>query len=280
MLLATESLDNVQTPLRQIQTTSVSPGMNQTKHNQLRDKQSKGIPEDDKWIKEESLFLSPLLSNQPHPTSASKSEDFFILGSSSNVSLPRSDYDPDTDPKFGRLWDLFENARSEFKKQRTESPTATLAARFLRDTGENLISYIESNLPKQTSKNRNELQGKIIQVHVVLKEAIAAAEKGSGGKKRSFEWSFPGVPKRRTSPKRIKSEFPSEPRFGRLVTSTDRYRPDYPYGWRNSHRKLHKEPRAPQHSGWPRHESYFPSRPRSWRGSPEPWRGDKYRSPY
>lgn len=104
------------------------------------------------------------------------------------------------DPKFQRLWSLFLEARADFDVQSTDNFRRTTAAKFLRDTIENCLSYISTSTsssspghhPDETTRRQTLLED-------TLKLAIEAAERGSGGRKRRFDL----VAGKKTSNKRL-----------------------------------------------------------------------------
>lgn len=104
------------------------------------------------------------------------------------------------DPKFQRLWSLFLEARADFDVQSTDNFRRTTAAKFLRDTIENCLSYISTSTsssspghhPDETTRRQTLLKN-------TLKLAIEAAERGSGGRKRRFDL----VAGKKTSDKRL-----------------------------------------------------------------------------
>lgn len=104
-----------------------------------------------------------------------------------------------TDP-FQRLWSLFLEARADFDLESTDNYRRTTAAKFLRDTIENCLSFISTstsssspgNHPDETTRRQTLLED-------TLKLAIEAAERGSGGRKRRFDL----VAGKKTSNKRV-----------------------------------------------------------------------------
>ena len=224
--------------------------------------------------KEESLFFSSRRLTPPIPTSASKSdEEFFMLGNSN--TLLHQEFNPDTDPKFRRLWNLFEKAQTEFNVL-IDTYKATTAARFLRDTIENVISYIESNRTlttdsKATSHNDlNGLQKKIFELEVVLKQAMAVAERGCGGNKRRFDFtrSITDVP---TDSKAIKTERSFEKSLGGVINPADTSEPSHFHQRGNTHRGRDRLPFRQERSRSPHREGFLPPRyPRHWVDSYRP----------
>jgi len=91
---------------------------------------------------------------------------------------------PDEDNKFERLWNLYKTADNEYRRAQKNTHLRTQAAKFLRDTTENCILYVEAEQRARHSQLYDEL--KLRELHTTLKEAIKEAEKGSGGKRRRF----------------------------------------------------------------------------------------------
>ena len=154
-------------------------------------------------LEEESLFLpqisdvgSPRFAKVPDPTSPNDGE-FFVIDTSGKAAPQPKPADLCHDPKLERLWELYLSARRDFYKEGTDCFRRTTAAKFLRDTIENCIDYIEAkNLstlersPYQgpaRAKLSGPDQGKLLELRTNLQRAIRAAEKGSGGKKRHFD---------------------------------------------------------------------------------------------
>ena len=99
-----------------------------------------------------------------------------------------------TDTKLDRLWSLYLEAKSEYINTTRLTKASLTAAKFLRDTIENCITYITSlNSPLDLNRvdydrsKMNDLQTKMNELTSVLEHAVIAAEKGSGGKKRTFD---------------------------------------------------------------------------------------------
>ena len=111
----------------------------------------------------------------------------------------------DKDSKFGRLWNLYKTAKDDYRKTRKTTIGRTEAAKFLRDTTENCVLYIEA---KQHAPNDQTYEEpKLRELRVTLKEAIGEAEKGSGGKRRRFDEDWAHIP---TAPKQMRGDDPKE----------------------------------------------------------------------
>lgn len=106
-----------------------------------------------------------------------------------------------TDPKFQRLWSLFLEARADFDLQSTDNFRRTTAAKFLRDTIENCLSYISTSSYASSSAHDHpdETTHRQALLEDTLKLATEAAERGSGGRKRRFDL----VASKKTSTKHV-----------------------------------------------------------------------------
>jgi hypothetical protein len=112
---------------------------------------------------------------------------------------------PDKDPKFERLWRLYQTANGEYCKTRKNSISRTRAAKFLRDTTENCVLYIED---KQTaSRSQMYDKSKLRELRAALEESIKEVEKGSGGRKRRFDDGWDDVP---IAPRQLVGDHPVE----------------------------------------------------------------------
>lgn len=127
------------------------------------------------------LFLSPI------------SESFELTTPEENTSPLAEQHDSSsgiisdpTDPKLQRLWSLFLEAHTDFNLERTDNFRRTTAAKFLRDTIENCLSYI-SSYPSSAGNHPEEETDRETLLKDTLKLAIEAAERGSGGRKRRFD---------------------------------------------------------------------------------------------
>lgn len=127
------------------------------------------------------LFLSPVsdsleLTTQDQDTGLLAQQHPSSSGTTSDLS----------DPKLQRLWSLFLEARTDFNLERTDNFRRTTAAKFLRDTIENCLSYI-SSYPSSASNHPDEATDRQTLLKDTLILAIEVAERGSGGRKRRFE---------------------------------------------------------------------------------------------
>lgn len=130
------------------------------------------------------LFLSPISESFDHTTSEQNTGSLAEHHDSSSWTI--SDPTDPTDPKLQRLWSLFLEARTEFNLEHTDNFQRTTAAKFLRDTIENCLSYI-SSYPFSVGNYPEEATGRETLLKDTLKLAIEAAERGSGGRKRRFD---------------------------------------------------------------------------------------------
>ncbi|KAL2039963.1 hypothetical protein N7G274_007366 [Stereocaulon virgatum] len=130
------------------------------------------------------------------------------------------------DPRLNRLLSMFYQANHDFRIAPLKSPDHTKAAKFLRDTIENTLSYITT---KQLAVSGKKLitgfdNSTLDYLHETLKQARTVADEGSG-KKRRFE--EPPVIKSQPSAQNIR---PTNPLLrGRTkeskVPQPDMYRP-------------------------------------------------------
>ncbi len=199
-------------------------------------------------IDEEGLFLSPISETGPNtrqePMSDVRSRESYPVHNP-HISSPPKAFELDSDPKFNRLWDLFEVARKEFNSESSDNFRRTTAARFLRDTIENAVSYIQSNQRAIEASNGGYAYNdqiyseRLLLLRSTLKQAIEAAEKGSGGRKRRFDY----VSTER--PSNLLKGFPN-PR-GRGVKGTSQVRQQVPPSARNSSRHHQRNITPPPH---------------------------------
>lgn len=127
------------------------------------------------------LFLSPI-SESFELTSPDQNTDSLAEHHDSSSGIIS---DP-TDPKLQRLWSLFLEARTDFNLECNDNFRRTTAAKFLRDTIENCLSYI-SSYPSSAGNYPEEATVRETLLKDTLKLAIEAAERGSGGRKRRFD---------------------------------------------------------------------------------------------
>ncbi|SLM34006.1 hypothetical protein LPUS_02658 [Lasallia pustulata] len=118
----------------------------------------------------------------------------------------------DINPKLHRLWDLYQNAKEDFlSTPEAKWHSYTSSAKFLRDTAENCISYIESkqhlNQDRQdvaSASGNDSAEEMLKELRITAGVAKDAAEKGSGGKKRRFDIiTMEGVP---SAPRSMREE--------------------------------------------------------------------------
>jgi len=83
------------------------------------------------------------------------------------------------EPKLGRLWSVYEQARTDFFAVSAQTdPSAITAAKFLRDTAENALGYL---------KNENPDPIMLTELNAMYHMAKTIAVSLSGGKKRKFD---------------------------------------------------------------------------------------------
>ena len=92
---------------------------------------------------------------------------------------------PEIDPMFKKLWIVCKAAHKEYHKTAIESFSRTKAAKFLRDTAENCIEFIERKQYAGTSQRFE--TSKLRALRNTLKETTEVATKGSGGRPRHFD---------------------------------------------------------------------------------------------
>lgn len=120
----------------------------------------------------------------------------------------------DHDSKLHRLWNIYQSAKDDFlSTNESEWPSHTASAKFLRDTAENCINYIQSKQHLKedrrhpsnvASASEAECAGKMLnELRITVEVAKDAAEKGCGGKKRRFDHNMEGVPR---GPRRMRAE--------------------------------------------------------------------------
>ena len=164
-----------------------------------------------------------------------------------------------------KLLITYKEAKAEFDALPGKSLERTKSAKFLRDTTENCLSYLETrgSLPPGDTSNDGVIlvseDSKIVdEMKLTLQTAIKAAEEGSGGKKRRFDDDWTNVPQ---GPATMRSPAASQPegtrdpvprgttdenRFGRHhVTGPDKkHRPAQDTEWVEHHRpRLTERPR-------------------------------------
>lgn len=157
-------------------------------------------------MNEEGLFLSPgIVIEKPKAQDRPASVSSYVkLDSAEHVTLPVQDFNFDSDPNFNRLWRLFENARADLNSQNMYSHNMyshqrNLAARFLRDTIENVMHYIKHNHPSGSAilnASSDEAPGifhKLFELRSSHNQAAEAVKTAYGGRLRTFdELDVPG----------------------------------------------------------------------------------------
>lgn len=160
----------------------------------------------DSQANEEELFLSPaaVIENpktQNRPASVSEAKEGLVRPDSpERATLPAPAFNLDSDTNFHLLWHIFEVAREEFRSHDIDNHQRTKAAKFLRDTAENVTDYVKLKQPPGTeidgasSSEPRGLAGNLSELRFSLDQAVEVAETGCGGKKRRFEYSNTDVP--------------------------------------------------------------------------------------
>ena len=107
-----------------------------------------------------------------------------------------ADQTPELDPKMGRLWTLYQSAKVEYTSCLKGSFAHSKAARFLRDTIENGLTYIERAYPSvvcdsnsETARDGANLLGartKVMELRTSLNEITPVVEKAYGSQRRRF----------------------------------------------------------------------------------------------
>ena len=107
------------------------------------------------------------------------------------------------DEKFRRLIDIYHKAKTDFLSTPPRSLDRTKAAKFLRDTIENCLAYLEAkrvptsangSTADSSSVNGTIDRAMLKELKNTLAQATAIAEKGSGGKKRRFDEDWENAP--------------------------------------------------------------------------------------
>lgn len=106
-----------------------------------------------------------------------------------------ADHTPEIDPKINRLWNLYQTGRAEYNSCPKGGFAHSKAARFLRDTIENGLVYIERAYPSVICDDNSEIfqdaklsaiRNKAIELRASLNEITPVVEKAYGGQKRRF----------------------------------------------------------------------------------------------
>lgn len=113
-----------------------------------------------------------------------------------------SDRAPEIDPKISRLWALYQTARDEYTSCSKGSPAHNKAARFLRDTIENGLAYIETAYPfvvfddnSENFRGANclEARNKWLELRSSLDEVTPVVEKAYGRRRFESEQFQPAI---------------------------------------------------------------------------------------
>ena len=92
------------------------------------------------------------------------------------------------DDHLAKLWNMYRKARDEYLlATATSLDSRTSAARFLRDTIENAISYLDTGHLVNTAYGVKDLQSMRRELLATLKVATDVTQVGFGGKKRRFD---------------------------------------------------------------------------------------------
>lgn len=106
-----------------------------------------------------------------------------------------ADSTPESDPKISRLWALYQTARAEYTSSPEGSFAHSKAARFLRDTIENGLTYIETVYPSLVcggnsetcqSANLSAARNKLMELRTSLNKITPVVEKAYGCQRRRF----------------------------------------------------------------------------------------------
>lgn len=153
---------------------------------------------------DEELFLSeepepkvtPQARNLVASTLAADNEAL-VVDACGDLTLDPEAAHLDPDTKLDRIWSVYESARKDFASTKSGTESYTKAARFLRDTIENGINYIEgsqsslmSPLEMSTASDNvllNPTQQKLVQMRSSLEEVTEIVNRGFQGRKRRFE---------------------------------------------------------------------------------------------
>ena len=161
---------------------------------------------------------------------AEKGVKAFVPDGSGDPAL-KSDGD---DEKLKRLFIMYHNAKNDFQATAPRSLGRTKSAKFLRDTIENCLAYIAAKQLPVGSKRLAYHGGMMDELQATLKQAVAAAEEGSGGKKRRFDEGWENVPQ---EPAKMRSQLVVQSLFkpDTVLTSEKKLGP-YPVSRRCEHR--------------------------------------------
>ncbi|KAI4211605.1 MAG: hypothetical protein LQ351_005646 [Letrouitia transgressa] len=109
-----------------------------------------------------------------------------VQNSNIHADIEKDNAKPD-DPKLSQLLETYETALQEFGAADPDTPRHMTTAKFLRDTAENCIHYLQAHGVGIMLKKLTEIRARLAQ-------ATEAAEKGMGGKRRRFEYDYSQVP--------------------------------------------------------------------------------------
>ena len=102
-----------------------------------------------------------------------------VLKIEPSIEQPYPTASPDMEPKLTNLWNVYQRAKADYLVVANDKNHATArAARFLRDTAENILSYLGN-------KNRDPIM--MAELDATYRMAKEAAVSLTGGKKRKFD---------------------------------------------------------------------------------------------
>jgi hypothetical protein len=114
-------------------------------------------------------------------TSACRNDRLMISALKTEASIKQSypTASPDREPKLTNLWNVYQRAKADYLVVANHQNHATAtAARFLRDTAENILSYLENKTTDPI------MMGELDATYRMAKEAAVSL---TGGKKRKFD---------------------------------------------------------------------------------------------
>ena len=154
----------------------------------------------------DELFLSSGSETSPQhalPVLSGAINHTRVKNSSGEPPLPAEGINLDTDTNFLRLWGFYVTARQEFQVYNQDCYRRTLAAKFLRETIENAMSYLQLHVTSIASSNGGSdaesdgISEKLLELGSILQHAVEVVEHSSGGKNRNFEPTRPKFPSHR-----------------------------------------------------------------------------------
>lgn len=194
------------------------------------------------------LLEAHVLEDEEHAVEATTEDHMMILSqdtdshkevhespsSMGHDKLPDKTAENDTpkpfanDSNFQRLLETYHKARRDFDEAIPRSKNRTAAARFLRDTSENCLSYLrrkgcESIIEALTQSSMEQIKSDKAVIHELedtVAETIAFVEGCSGGKKRSFDEENPTDPSTASTRTQSKSASPKKKRRPRIKPIT------------------------------------------------------------